>query len=160
MLKICRVKRQIFLDYAIISERKEKKYRMRARVVLYNPQTSSILLIHRIKNGRDYWVIPGGGSEKQETPVETAVREINEELALELKPEELKYLFTFEEQNEEQFVFLTKIQRISEPEISGEEKDRASEYNVYQPKWVSISEIEQIDLMPPKIAKKIKLMIA
>lgn len=32
---------------------------MRARVVLYNPELKAILLIHRLKNERDYWVIPG-----------------------------------------------------------------------------------------------------
>ena len=37
---------------------------MRAGVILFNPQTKKILLIHRWKNGEEYFVIPGGGAEK------------------------------------------------------------------------------------------------
>ena len=59
---------------------------MRARVILYNSENDAILLIHRLKNGRDYWVIPGGGAKGNETTVETAIREINEELSIQLKP--------------------------------------------------------------------------
>ena len=53
---------------------------MRARVILYNNENKAVLLIHRLKNGRNYWVIPGGGAENNEAPVDTAIREINEEL--------------------------------------------------------------------------------
>lgn len=59
---------------------------MRARVIIYNPKSDSILLIHRKKNGRDYWVIPGGGAKNQETPTQTAIREIKEELDLDFVP--------------------------------------------------------------------------
>ena len=49
---------------------------MRAGVILYNPQTKQILLIHRWKNGEEYFVIPGGGAESGETAVQSAQREI------------------------------------------------------------------------------------
>ena len=65
---------------------------MRARVILYNSENDAMLLIHRLKNGRDYWVIPGDGAEGNETPVETALREIKEELNIQLKPADLTHL--------------------------------------------------------------------
>ena len=34
---------------------------MRAGVILYNLKTKQLLLIHRWKNGKEYFVIPGGG---------------------------------------------------------------------------------------------------
>ena len=49
---------------------------MRAGVILFNPQTKQILLIHRWKNGEEYFVIPGGGAESDETAVQSAQREI------------------------------------------------------------------------------------
>ena len=46
---------------------------MRARVILYNSENDAILLIHRLKNGRNYWVIPGGGAKGNERSEERRV---------------------------------------------------------------------------------------
>ena len=127
---------------------------MRARVILYNSENDAILLIHRLKNGRDYWVIPGGGAKGNETPVETAIREINEELSIQLKPAALNQLFEYKSQEDEHF-FYAEISFIAAPEISGEEKERSNNANVYQPDWVAVKDLTQINLMPPKIACKI-----
>lgn len=127
---------------------------MRARVILYNSENDAILLIHRLKNGRDYWVIPGGGAKGNETPVETALREIDEELSIQLKPAALNQLFEYKSQENEHF-FYAEISFIAAPEISGEEKERSNNANVYQPDWVAVKDLTQINLMPPKIACKI-----
>jgi len=127
---------------------------MRARVILYNSESDAILLIHRLKNGRDYWVIPGGGAKVNETPVETAIREINEELSIQLKLTDLTYLFEYKNQENEHF-FYAEMPFIAAPEISGEEKERSNNANVYQPNWVAVKDLTQINLMPPKIACKI-----
>ena len=127
---------------------------MRARVILYNKENKAVLLIHRFKNGRNYWVIPGGGAKGNETPVETAIREINEELSIQLKPAALNQLFEYKSQEDEHF-FYAEIYFIAAPEISGEEKERSNNANVYQPDWVAVKDLTQINLMPPKIACKI-----
>ena len=127
---------------------------MRARVILYNSESDAILLIHRLKNGRDYWVIPGGGAKGNETPVETAIREIDEELSIQLKPAALTYLFEYKNQEDEHF-FYAEISLIAAPEISGEEKERSNIANVYRPDWVAVKELTKINLMPPEIAAKI-----
>ena len=72
---------------------------MRARVILYNKENKAVLLIHRLKNGRNYWVIPGGGAENNETPVDTAIREINEELNIHLKSADLIHFFNAKEKS-------------------------------------------------------------
>lgn len=127
---------------------------MRARVILYNSENDAILLIHRLKSGRDYWVIPGGGAKGNETPVETAIREIDEELSIQLKPAALNQLFEYKNQENEHF-FYAEMPFIAAPEISGEEKERSSSLNVYQPGWVAVKELTKINLMPPEIAAKI-----
>ena len=127
---------------------------MRARVILYNSENDAILLIHRLKNGRDYWVIPGGGAKGNETPVETALREIEEELNIQLKPADLTHLLEYKSQENEHF-FFAEIPFIAAPAISGEEKERSNNANVYQPDWVAVKDLTQINLMPPKIACKI-----
>lgn len=79
---------------------------MRARVIIYNPKLDSILLIHRKKNGRDYWVIPGGGAKGAETPIQTAIREIEEELGLIFSSQELFGIFEMGKETEIQKFFL------------------------------------------------------
>lgn len=38
-----------------------------------------ILMVRHVHDGRDYWTLPGGGLEPDETPAEAAVREVFEE---------------------------------------------------------------------------------
>lgn len=128
---------------------------MRARVIIYNPDLAAILLIHRQKKQRNYWVVPGGGAKKGETPQATAIREINEELQIGLTPAELRQLFAIDEE----YFFLTYFRQTAVPNISGEEKERSTSTNVYRPAWVSLSELLKINLMPPELSKKILAII-
>lgn len=128
---------------------------MRARVIIYNPDLAAILLIHRQKKQRNYWVVPGGGAKKGETPQATAIREINEELQIGLTPAELRQLFAIDEE----YFFLTYFRQTAVPNISGEKKERSTSTNVYRPAWVSLSELLKINLMPPELSKKILAII-
>lgn len=128
---------------------------MRARVIIYNPELTAILLIHRQKKQRNYWVVPGGGAKRSETPQETAIREINEELRIELTPAQLRQLFVIDDE----YFFLTDYRQKAVPDISGEEKERSTSTNVYRPAWVSLSELLKINLMPPALSNKILAVI-
>lgn len=128
---------------------------MRARVIIYNPDLTAILLIHRQKKQRNYWVVPGGGAKRSETPRETAIREINEELRIELTPAQLRQLFVIDNE----YFFLTDYRQKAVPDISGEEKERSTSTNVYRPAWVSLSELLKINLMPPALSNKILAVI-
>lgn len=128
---------------------------MRARVIIYNPELTAILLIHRQKKQRNYWVVPGGGAKRSETPQETAIREINEELQIELTPAQLRQLFVIDDE----YFFLTDYRQKAVPDISGEEKERSTSTNVYRPAWVSLSELLKINLMPPALSNKILAVI-
>ena len=62
---------------------------MRAGVIVYNPFLDKILLIHRWKNGQEYFVIPGGTIELGEGPLEAALREMKEEVNLSFSADQL-----------------------------------------------------------------------
>ncbi|BDR61029.1 hypothetical protein [Lactobacillus xylocopicola] len=52
-------------------------------------------------------------------------------------------------------IFWVAVDVTTAPKIGGEEKDRASSDNVYEPAWVDLSSLRKINLMPPKFVSKI-----
>ena len=95
--------------------------------------------IDDLGNVQEYYVIPGGGIEEGETRRETAVRELNEELGVEI--ELLGYLGVVEKEKTIEHYYVAK--RLSgEPHIGGEESDRMSEKNYYEPMFMDIDELK------------------
>lgn len=121
---------------------------MRAGVILYNPQTKQILLIHRWKNGEEYFVIPGGGAESGETAVQAAQREIQEELGWSLSEKQLQPAFTFRNGQRLETYFHATISHTSAPMIQGEEALRSHAQNIYQPEWLDIEAICGLNIRP------------
>ncbi|WP_394188165.1 NUDIX domain-containing protein [Paenisporosarcina quisquiliarum] len=54
-----------------------------------------IALIKRVRNNHEYYVIPGGGIEEGETPEDAAIREVKEELGIDIEIEKLLTTLTF-----------------------------------------------------------------
>lgn len=128
--------------------------RTNVRVSAIIIKNNKILLIHRKKNGEEYWVFPGGGVEDTETVKEGIVREVKEETNLDV----LKCEFTFDSYNEaskkDEPFYLCEVSE-GEPEIIGEEKDKHSPENWYQLEWVKISDINEIWLVPELAAREV-----
>ena len=129
---------------------------MNKRAVAVIIRDGKILLMHRIKNGLEYIVFPGGGLEEGESPEEAVVREVKEEFNLDVKVD--KFLFQIENQGRQEFYYL--IRKFSGiPEISGEEKERMNENNQYRPVWEDLGKIETIvNLYPEQARLKIEEM--
>ena len=121
---------------------------MRAGVIPPNPQTKDILLIHRWKNGEEYFVIPGGGAESGETAVQAAQREIQEELGWSLSEKQLQPAFSFRNGQLLEIYFHATISHTSVPMIQGVEALRSHAQNIYQPEWLDIEAICDLNLRP------------
>ena len=122
----------------------------RSRVIIVRNQ--HIALIKRQREGRVYYVIPGGGREPGETPQQTAIRESLEELGLNVSIERLLARVTFH--GRDQFFFSARVTGGHfgtgiGPEMIGL---YPPERGTYTPVWVPLKEVQNIELFPPSIA--------
>lgn len=125
------------------------------RAVAIVIKDNKVALIHRKKEGRDYWVFPGGGVEEGETPEEAVVREIQEELSLIGKAERLLFSVESYPRGNKDPYFLCSVDS-SKIELGGPEKERHSKENWYDPQWVEFRKIRNVNLLPD--AAKVKFL--
>jgi mutator protein MutT len=110
---------------------------------------NKLLLIHRRKPGKNYWVFPGGAVESTETKEQALVREVKEETNLDV----LEFKFSFE-------VFFDNNSQIPQPfysctvsadgkeEIVGEEKYINSADDYYHLEWIVLSDLSTYNILP------------
>ncbi|MDN3649555.1 NUDIX domain-containing protein [Reinekea marina] len=112
-----------------------------------------LLLVHRMKDEREYWVFPGGSIEKGETAEEAVIREIEEETSLSTSNIEL----VFEQSNEGRRESYFSIGAISgEVKLgNGPEQERQSSNNQYELIWVNMEKLENVNLQPVSAKEKV-----
>ena len=130
---------------------------IRRRVTGVIIKDGKILLIHRIKNGKEYYVYPGGGIEETEDRLAALDREMKEELNFDVL--EAEFLFelddTYDVREQHDYTYLIK-DFSGELQLGGPEKEAMNENNQYYPKWVDFDFFKNItDLWPEKIREKI-----
>ncbi len=121
----------------------------RARAVII--QDGAVALIERRRDGRLYYVFPGGGVEGDETPRQAAVREAREELGLVVAPGPL--IAEVVRDGETQFFYLASVTGGAfgsgdGPEMTGAAPARGT----YTPIWVSLAELRRLPVYPAAVA--------
>ena len=119
----------------------------------YCKSIRSVLLIHRKKDNKEYCVIPGGGLKNNESYEEAAKREIMEELGI--KIQKFSEFFTLTVNNQVERYFISYSDVYEKVERQGEELKRSNPNNRYNPCWVNISTIQDVNLLPSEIKKHI-----
>lgn len=113
--------------------------------------------MRRIKEKREYFVFPGGMVEKNESLEQAVIREIKEELCLDIELDKL--LFQMENQGRQEYYFLIK-EFSGIPQLGGEEKERMNENNQYYPMWMDLDRAFSLDNLYPEEARhKIKELL-
>lgn len=121
-----------------------------ARVVII--EGNKIALLERHRQGRHYFVFPGGGIEPGETPEAAALREGWEETGLELSLDRLVARVTFRG-NLQHFFLAHPVGGMlgagTGPEMTGQfsEKD-----GTYRAVWVGLDELPRLPVLPESIA--------
>jgi 8-oxo-dGTP pyrophosphatase MutT (NUDIX family) len=122
----------------------------RGRVVIV--EDGAIALIERQRNGRTYYVFPGGGAEPGESTREAARREAEEELGLRVEVGEMLAEDVFE--GETNVFFAARVVGGDFGTGDGAELIAKAESpsGSYKPVWVPITEIPTLDLLPERVA--------
>ncbi|OGM57786.1 hypothetical protein A3A50_05745 [Candidatus Woesebacteria bacterium RIFCSPLOWO2_01_FULL_38_20] len=124
----------------------------RIRAVAIIVDNGKILLMHRINNGKEYHVFPGGGVENGETVEQAVLREVQEETSLEVKIEKLLYHHIYDDGTEHFFYLCHYVS--GEPKLGdgNEARDmKKSNANFYNPIWHDIKGLPQLLLYPLEI---------
>lgn len=119
--------------------------RINGRAIIIDGDEILLMFRRKIKEGiiNEYYAIPGGGQEENETIEECVKREIKEEFNLEVEVKE--YLGKVEDDKNIGYIYNCKI--ISGTfKLGGEELDNNSEYNYYEVQRIKLSEIDNINL--------------
>jgi len=116
-----------------------------AGFVIRNKQ---LLVMHRIKNGQEYYVIPGGHRRRGETGEETVIREVREETGIMIKNPKLVFEFDNHLSNGVHYYYLCEWVSGEKPQVLGEEKDADPSVNFYEPVWVDLKKAEKLDILP------------
>jgi len=136
---------------ALIEKYLHNTKRVRAVAVIVN--NDKVLLMHRIKNGKEYYVFPGGGVEDGETVEQAVLREVQEETSLEVKVKKLLYHHMYADIKDEHFFYLCRY--ISgEPKLGNANESQEmvmSDTNFYRPLWFEIKDLPQLLLYPLEI---------
>ena len=126
-------------------------------------EDNKVLLMHRTKNGREYWTFPGGGVENMDTSLKEALkRECLEEIGVEVSVGDL-----FFEKPSLAERTMGRIELFYNCKIIGgvvgtgtgpEFSDRDIEkYGTYRLEWVSLKDIKGRTVYPLELRDKIAI---
>lgn len=124
----------------------EKRIRTRAIIMHDN----KIVSMYREREGRVFYTFPGGGQEGNESEEECVIREVYEEFGITIKP--IKKVYTYENQNSIEHFYIADWLSGEFGSGNGEEYQENMNNGIYIPKFIEISEIPNLPLMPPEVA--------
>ncbi len=122
------------------------KKRINGRAIIIDGEDVLLMFRRKIKNGqiKEYYAIPGGGLEENETIEECVKREIQEEFNIKIEVKE--QLGVVEDDKNIGYIFNCSI--ISgTPILGGEELEHNSEENYYEVRKLKVSEIDKYDIL-------------
>lgn len=114
-----------------------------------------LLTIKRVKPDITYWVIPGGAVEAGETNERALIREVKEELGLDIEPQ--KIILTVDSKKPEiigqkEFFYLCNITGGVIGTGNGPEYAKDTKYiGRYNMEWLDINNLDHYDLKPKEI---------
>jgi 8-oxo-dGTP pyrophosphatase MutT (NUDIX family) len=107
-----------------------------------------LVMFRRKKDKGEYYVFPGGHMRHYEKPIETVEREVEEETTIKVKNLKPAYDFINHTEPEMRDYYFVGEWVSGEPTLSGEESRESNDDNYYEPMWVDIDDIQELNLYP------------
>lgn len=120
--------------------------RVSARGLVVTDKGLAVIFRRKIneQGTKEYYVVPGGGINEGEDIIEGLKRELKEELDIEVEVNDL----AFKVETDERIEYFYNCKYISgDFKLNGEELDRMSESNYYEPTFIKLDEINKYDIM-------------
>ena len=120
--------------------------RVSSRAIIIENDKILVMFRRKIKEGKvkEYYVIPGGGKEENETLEENVKRELFEEMNIKIGI--LGYLGKYESENTVEHYFHCNIIK-GVPRLGGEEKERMTKDNYYEIRFEKLDDLKKLDLV-------------
>jgi len=118
------------------------------RATILMEKDGLVLMIYRLRDGHEYYTLPGGGVEGDESVEQAALRELKEETSIMGKIEQK--VFDFTDSNRREHQILSCIYISGEPQLSidSPENIKKSESNIHKPMWVDQKQIPNLTIWP------------
>lgn len=119
--------------------------RVSGRAIIIKDNEVYLMFRRKIENNqvKEYYAIPGGKQEENETIEECVIREIKEEFSLDIKL--TNYLGIVEDENNIGYIYQAEILS-GKLKLGGEELERNNPHNYYEPRKISLKDIDKINL--------------
>ncbi|MFA5069998.1 MAG: NUDIX domain-containing protein [Patescibacteria group bacterium] len=119
-------------------------------------ENNKILLLKRNREGRIYWVFPGGQVESGETDEQALKREVKEEVGVDVSVGKLifqtKYKLPKKETKEDEYFYLCRYIGGEIGTGQGPEYQPNSGYvGTYEPQWVAIKDLRKMKVLPEEV---------
>ena len=131
------------------------KKRVSSRAIIIEDNKLLTMFRRKVKKDgsvKEYYVIPGGGLEENETLEENVIRELKEEFNVYI--EIVKFLSTEEYEDTIANYFLCKIVN-GTPKVGGEELERMTSENYYEIRYIDLKDIDNYDINAKDIIKNL-----
>ncbi len=118
---------------------------MRSHAAAIIIRDRSVLLIHRHKSGRDFYILPGGGVELDESNEDACIREVKEETGFDVL--HLQLVQVYHTKNGPEYYFMVKVPP-GEPVLGGPEAHEHSPENSYTFEWLPVAQLMEANMKP------------
>ena len=116
-----------------------------------------VLLVHRLKGEREYWVLPGGSIESGESQEQACCREVKEETGLDIGI--VDHALTLSNEGREEVYYLADVIR-GALELGEPERSRQSSSNQYLLEWTTATAFQEINFRPEQLKATIARQLA
>jgi len=109
-------------------------------------KNKEVLMIHRFRDGLEYYVLPGGHIEEGESAEQALLRELKEETSLDGKVIKKLNSFTAKDGRTHHIYECEYISGIPKLPADSEEAGRSSKDNIYIPMWVGVDKVSELTM--------------